>query len=252
MTSISRGAPYHLLVGGSWKHLASVAPGVAVTPDRPTSLFKSLGNVVWAQVADVAKRSWGFSFEWEDPEATRWLDYAAARPDVEAWLLDENLARINMLPATATEGASSTTLIEVDGIDMRAFAQGESCSAKVLGGQTYHFSFTSDTAAGLEVARIQVDGSPVLVIASEGFGPRRGSVSFAPSSDQDVTITWSVSSVASGARLTLGSVDNFGFLASRGKTPCEVLVGDGSATYKMSWSDRQSLADSAYVLTELG
>lgn len=249
---VSRGAPYHLLVGGSWKHLASVAPGVSVAPDRPTSMFKSLGNVVWAQVADVVKRSWDFSFEWEDPEATRWLDYAASQPDAEVWLLDENLAQINMLPAAATQGGSSSTLVDVDGIGMRAFAVGESYVAKVRGGQTYHLSFTTNTADGFEVAQVQVDGASVRAFAPKGFGARRGSVTFSPVVDQDVTVVWSLAGATSGARLTSGSVDDIGFLPSRGKTPCEVLVGDTSATYKMAWADRQSLADSSYVLTELG
>jgi hypothetical protein len=225
---------------------------VPVTPDRPSSTFKSLGNVVWAQVADVVKRVWGFSFEWEDPQSTRWLDHAASRPQDEVWLLDENLARINMLPVSATQGVHSSVLIDVDGVPMQAFVQYESHVTKVRAGQTYHLSFTTTAPAGVEVAFVQLDGGAVNGFAPAGVGPRRGSMTFTPAADEDVTIAWSSSGKTTAARLTQGSVDDARFLPSRGKTPCEVMVGDINATYKMAWADRQSLADSTYVLTELG
>lgn len=254
MTTASLGAPYYLQVGGTWRHLESVAPGVAVTPDRPTSVFKSIGNVVWAQVADEVKRAWGFSLEWEDVEAGRWLDYAAANPNTEAWLLDLNLAQINMLAAEDTKG-TSTTLVDVDGLAMPAFTGAGpklSASVRVRAGQTYHLSYTTTLAAGTVVGSRNLDGSLGTFRAPAGTGARRGSVSFRPATDQVLGIGWEGDGFTSGARLTEGSVDDLGFLESRGKTPCEVMVGDGTATYKMAWADRLSLADSTYVLTELG
>lgn len=248
---MQRRAPYHLLIGGSWKHLESVAPAVAITPDRPTSLLKSQGNVVWAQVADVVKRVWGFSFEWDDAESSRHLDYAAANPADDAWLFDLNLARINMLAASQTKGRS-TTKIDVDGYSMSAFTAGAGFVTMVRLDQIYHLSYTTTQPEGAPVGRWSVDGATwAQFLAPPGAGPRRGSVAIRSTGD-DLAVTWTAADKTTAARLTEGSVDDYGFLESRGATPCQVLVGDVAATYKMAWQDRQSLADSSYVLTEVG
>lgn len=249
----SRGAPYYLLVGGAWKHLSAVAPAVPITPARPTSLFTALGNVVYAQVARVVKRTWGFSFEWEDPEATRWLDHAASRPELPVWLLDENLAQINMLPAAATEGVSSVT-IDVGGVSMPAFTGYERHDTKLRGGQDYHLSYTTVAAEGVQVAWFETPSGDVTeIFAPPGVGARRGSMSIRPDEDTDIRLAWTLpGGMTTAARLTEGSVDDLGFLPSRGVTPCRVVVGDGAITYRMAWQDRLSLADSAYVLTEVG
>jgi len=247
----SRRAPYHLLVGSMWKHLENVAPGVPITATRPTSLFSTLGNTVYARVGPVAKRVWGFAFEWEDPEATRWLDYAASRPEREVWLLDENLAQINMLPVSATEGQSGVW-IDVDGLTMQAFTSGETAASKVRGNVAHHLSFTTTAAPGATVGVYALGSTPIAIKAPDGVGPRRSSFSFVPDVDVDLAVQWTAANVVTAARLTVGSVDALGFLPSRGATPCRVLVGDGAATYKMAWKDRLSLSDSSYVLTEVG
>lgn len=250
MTSRRR-APYYLLVGESWRHLESVAPGVSVAPDRPTSLFKSVGNVVWGQVSDVVKRVWSLTFEWDDAEATRWLDYAAAQPAVEVWLLDLNLAKINMLAASQTKGRS-VTKISVDGHPLPCFAGGTGFVSKVREGQAYHLSYTTSQAEGEPVGTWSIDGAaPVVFNAPSGSGARRGSLTIRAAGEQ-LAVTWTVADKTTAARLTEGSVDELGFLESRGATPCQVLVADGTASYKMAWEDRQPLVDSAYVLTEVG
>jgi hypothetical protein len=249
--TVSRGAPYHLRIGSAWKHLAAVAPGVAVTPSRPTSFFTSIGNVVTAEVADVANRAWGLSFELEDADATRWLDYAAGHPDLDVWLLDENLAQVNMLAVSATEGQSATTIL-VDGIPMPAFVKFEHYDTKIRADVFYHLSFTTTAAAGAVIGWLETAGDVVEYFnAPPGSGPRRGSVSFRRDADTDLRVAWGASHIATAARLTQGSVDDHGFLPSRGATPCRVLVGDGAATYKMAWECQLALADSSYVLTEV-
>ncbi|MET0886298.1 MAG: hypothetical protein ABWX92_07590 [Mycetocola sp.] len=248
------GAPYYLRIGGTWFHIANVRKGVPITPNRPTSLFYSLGNTVYARVSAVAKRAWGFSFEWEDAEATRWLDYAAANPDAEAWLLDGNLAQINMLPKSATQGRSPT-LVDVDGLGMRSFLALETATIKVRKGITYHLSYTTTATAGSVLGKLEFSDNELGtfgVVAPSGTGARRGSMSITAPADEDLTIEWTSAGTTSGARFTEGSVDTLGFLESRGATPCRVLVGDGAATYKMAWNDRLALADSSYVLTEVG
>ncbi|KQY58310.1 hypothetical protein ASD11_01190 [Aeromicrobium sp. Root495] len=207
--------------------------------------------MVFAQVAPVVKRVWGFSFELEDPEATRWLDYAASRPDAEVWLLDTVLAQINMLDPRSTEGRSSAT-IAVDEVLMPAFTVGEQSEVRVRAGQNYHLSYTTIRTAGATIGTIEVDGAVVPIVAPAGTGARRGSVSFRPAADQGAVIAWTFANVTTAARLTEGSVDRLGFLPSRGATPCQVLVSDGAPTFKMSWHDRLALADSSYVLTEVG
>lgn len=249
--AMSLGAPYHLLVGGVWRHLAAVAPDVPVTPDRPSSIFKSQGNVVWAQVAPAVKRVWGFSFDWEDVSAARYLDLAAANPDDDVWLLDLNLAKINMLAASQTKGRS-VTKVSVDGHPLPCFAGGTGFVSKVREGQTYHLSYTTTQDAGAPVGTWSIDGGEAVAFnAPSGAGARRGSFAIRAAGDQ-LVVVWTVPDKTTAARLTEGSVDELGFLESRGATPCQVLVGDGASSYKMSWADRQSLADSTYVLTEVG
>jgi len=248
----SRRAPYHLLIGSGWRHLESVAPGVSITATRPTSLFATLGNTVYARVGPVAKRVWGFAFEWEDPEATRWLDYAASHPERDVWLLDENLAQVNMLPVSATEGQSLVT-IDVDGIPMRTFVAYENYRTRLRAGVEYHLSYTTTAAEGAEIGWHQTAADDAVShLAPPGSGARRGSLSIKVDADTEVLIAWAPGDKTTAARLTEGSVDDLGFMPSRGATPCRVLVGDGAATYKMAWRDRLSLADSSYVLTEVG
>lgn len=249
MTVNPTASPYHLSVGGAWMHLEGVAPGVQVTQDRPTSFFKTLGNTVYAQVARSSKRMWGLSFEWADAEASRWLDHAATNRGA-VYLLDEILSQINMLPESATSGASST-YVTVDGVPMRAFTAGASVGRLLQAGVEHSLSFTTTHTAGVAIGTYNIGAGSQNIYAPPGTGARRGSVAFTPAVDTSAVFTWSVAGVTSGARLVRGPVDDGGFLEGR-NTPCRVLVSDGTPTFKMTYSDALALADSTYVLTEVG
>ncbi len=246
--TVANGSPYWLLIGGSWRHLEGVAPGVTPTPNRPTNLFTTLGNTVYAQVARVAKRSWDFAFQWEDAEAARWLDYAATNPG-PVWLLDQNLATINMLTQAQTKGTAAS--ISVDGVLMPTFAAGTSYSRKVRGGVAYHLSYTTFRTAGAVIGTYNAGAGSVNIVAPAGSGARRGSVSFTPAADGDVAITWTYAAVTTAARLTEGSLDTLGFLEGR-STPCRVLVSDGVPTFNMTFADKLAVGDSSYTVTEIG
>lgn len=245
-----RQAPYCLQVGGVWRQLVGVAPGVTVTPSRPTSTFTTLGNTVYAQVARKVARTWGFAFEWEDAEAGRWLDYAATNPGA-VWLLDRNVAQQQMLTVAQSLGTSATTLL-VDGMALPTFVAATTATRKLRAGVAYSLSYTTNRTAGATVGSFNIGAGAVNFVAPSGSGARRGSVSFTPVADVDAVITWTTGNATTAARLTQGSVDSLGWLPSTGGTPSRVMVSDGVPTYNMAWTDRLALADSSYVLTEVG
>lgn len=250
MTVTATRSPFYLQVRGVWKQLEGVVPGVAVVPDRPSSEFRSLGNVRYVQVAAKVVRTWGLSFVWEDAEASRWLDYAASNPSEVVWFWDTNLAQINCLDPADTKGASAT-LVTVDGIPMPAFVALDGFTQKLRGGVTYYLSYTTTHTAATTIGTYNIGAGVVNIVSPAGSGARRGSVSFTPAAAVDAVVSWTVADKTSGARLTEGTVDTLGFLEGR-DTPCRVSVSDGASTYNRSSTTALPWADTSYVVSEVG
>lgn len=241
---------FYALIGGAWVALDDVDADVEVGAERRSSEFVSLGGRRYVQSAERVLRAWRVDYSLSDAAKGKWLDYAATNPGA-VWLLDVTAAQVNMLDPEDTKG-SSATLVAVDGgPQMPTFAAGTSYTRKVRAGVTYYLSYTTTHTASTTIGTYNAGAGSVNITSPVGTGPRRGSTSFTPASDGDVTITWTVADKTTAARLTQGDVDDYGFLEGK-NTPCRVAVSDSPQTMSQAFPDRLALSNFSYLLREVG
>lgn len=255
MTPTATRSPFWLYFeqGSTWVQLEGVTPGVDIGISRPSSSYTALDGTVRVQVAARENRTWALAFTYEDAEAGRWLDRACKPFTGAVYLLDQTAMQSNGLDPRKTEGTLSTAVLIVeDGVSFKAFQAGDSFTSKVRNGVAYHLAYTTRATAGSTIGTYKIGaGSAVNIVAPSGTGDRRGSVSFVPSSNADVVVTWTVADKTSAAQFTESALQSK-WVEGLGPTPCRVFVSKGSKTARMTFPDSPAWFDTAYTLQEVG
>lgn len=160
--TVRTSSPFWLRLNGAWVWLEGVLPGVGVDSDRPASEFRALDGQRYVQRARVARRSWSLSYRYATPAALSAL-MAAAESAEPVWLSVDAALWSNMLARADSAGTGS--VIDCNGVPLRALQPGRVVSARVRSGAPVTFS--SWAAEPGVVAVIAGDGmSPVSVTAA--------------------------------------------------------------------------------------